>query len=151
MSSPHQGYPGGPPHGKQVVFSYLPLWLNGEGFTYPTTEIPLSRSMSGPPSHLLSANILPSSYEEFADVGRDMSRQRRRRHARVRREHKTRTRRAVMLSPGEGEGEDQGPSLAGELSGSIDNLTAHHAAAHGGPGYSYHSPDPNRSSYGTSR
>ena len=103
--------------------------------------------MPGPPSQLLPSSILPSStFGGFEDTGRDIARQRRRRHAQTRREHKTRTRRAMML-PSEGEGLRS--SQAENLSGSIDNLTAHSAHAYGHGSNDY--PQTTRSPYGGTR
>ena len=86
--------------------------------------------MSGPPSLMLPTSILPSStYGEFREAGREVSRQRRRNVAQVRREHKARTRRVGMLPSIPGV---SGSSQAEILSGPINSLTAHSSSSYGG-------------------
>ena len=96
--------------------------------------------MSGPPSHILPTSVLPSStYGEFREVGREVSRQRRRNVAQVRREHKARTRRAGMLPSMP---RVSGLSEAVVMSGPIDSLTAHSNSSFGGRSPYPHNPSP---------
>ncbi|KAG8532805.1 uncharacterized protein KY384_002683 [Bacidia gigantensis] len=98
----------------------MSLSLNRAGYPHPGSELPPSRSMSGPPSHMLPSSILPSSTfeEEFDEAGREVARQRRRRIAHGRRDHKARMRRVMLPSVPE----DSGSSQVHDLSGSINTF-----------------------------
>ena len=97
------------------------------GYTNPSTEASLSRSMSGPSG----PSILPSSaYGGFRDVEREVARQRQRKLHESRRQSKLLLRRTMLPStpyarPGEADTE----------SGSIDYLLAH-----SGSSYDSHNP-----------
>ena len=133
-------------HGKYRIF-FLGPWhlLNRAGYSNPSTEPSLSRSMSGPPSLMLPTSILPSStYGEFREAGREVARQRRRNVAQVRREHKARTRRAGMLPSIP---RDSGSSQAEILSGPIDSFAAHSSSSYGGR--SSYPPNPSPALHGS--
>ena len=91
--------------------------LKHAGYSNPSTEASLSRSMSGP----LVPSILPSStYEEVRNIGREfVARQQRKKFNRPRREKKLDFRRALLpsnASAGSGQAED--------VNSSIDSFTA---------------------------
>lgn len=91
-----------------------PHRLRETGYSIPSTEPSLSRSMSGP----LVPSILPSStYEEVRNIGREfIARQQRRSH---RRERKVHYRQAMLPSNA-----SAGSSQAEDGNGSIDSFTA---------------------------
>ncbi|CAD6573761.1 MAG: hypothetical protein ASARMPREDX12_006231 [Alectoria sarmentosa] len=87
------------------------------GYTNPSTEASLSRSMSGPSG----PSILPSSaYGGFRDVEREVARQRQRKLHESRRQSKLLSRRTMLPSTPYAR-----PSEADTESGSIDYLLAH--------------------------
>ena len=88
--------------------------LNEVGYTNPSTEASMSRSMSGP-----SLPSMPQkTYEEVRNVGREFVERRRRTVHRPRRERKILLRQAVLPST-------LRSSQAEDMSGSIDSFLAH--------------------------
>lgn len=96
--------------------------LKSAGYPMPSTDPPLSRSMSGPQV----PTILPSSsyYEEVRHIGREFARQRRR-LTKPRRERKITYRQAVLPS-----NTSAGSSQAEDMSRSIDSFTAQSASSY---------------------
>ena len=100
--------------------------LKHSGYTNPSTEASLSRSMSGPSG----PSILPSSaYGGIRDVGRDVARQRQRKLHESRRQSKLLLRRTMLPSNLYAR-----PSEAYTESGSIDYLLAHSGSSYNSHG-----------------
>ena len=94
--------------------------LNEVGYTNPSTEASMSRSMSGPSL----PSMPPKTYEEVRNVGREFVERRRRTAHRPRRERKILLRQAVLPST-------LRSSQAEDVSGSIDSFLAHSASSYG--------------------
>ena len=126
---------------------YPRQWLMTAGYSNPSTEASLSRSMSGPPlGPMLPSSILPSStFGEFRDAARDVGRQRRRNPAYSRRENKVRVRRATTLLPSI---QDPGSSQVLDVSGSIDSLAAQSNSSYSGSRSPYPSSSSVHGTYG---
>ena len=100
--------------------------LRHSGYTNPSTEASLSRSMSGPSG----PSILPSSaYDGFRDVGREVARQRQRKLHESRRQSKLLLRRTMLPSNLYAR-----PDEAYTESGSIDYLLAHSGSSYNSHG-----------------
>ena len=101
--------------------------LKHAGYTIPSTEAPLSRSMSGP----LVPSILPSStLEEVRNIGREFVARQRRRINKPRRDRKINYRQALLPSNA-----SAGSSQAEDVDGSIDSFTAHSTSPFENPGF----------------
>lgn len=116
-----------------------PHGLKDAGYPNPSTDTPISRSMSGSQY----PNILPSTtyYEEVRNIGREFVARQSRRFSRPRRERKMNYRHTVLPSNA-----SAGSSQAEDVNSSIDSFTAVSAPSYDAGSYmtSMHYPPVSR-------